>query len=238
MVCTPDPELPGGSTALVAIDNKIVGTTWRHLWPTYVSDPNSCLTRETIAFNKRVVEKEDETAAINSGFPDFLVGFSLAKPICGQLWIQKDRCMVLPDTGTSREAVTLAEISDAPTWRHLLEPNQEYRPDLKSPGERFVIYLAFLTQFGLVLSTGNPGIDPQEELWPVNQAILSHMDTRQDDCKPATLPENDPFRQSCKRRQGRLRNGWKRCRRLQWQEWKSPRRCGRTLFLGKCGGIQ
>jgi hypothetical protein len=89
-----------------------------------------------------------------------------------------------PNTGISREAVALSGISDALIWRHVLKPSKEYRSDLTGPGKRIIIYLEFLTKLGLVLTTGNLGMDSQEDFWPAYQAILSLVDTRQDDCRP------------------------------------------------------
>jgi hypothetical protein len=69
----PNPEIPGGSIALVAINNNMV------------QEPPDSLARmhasreKQAAFNKQVPEKEDEIAAINSALPDFLMGMSLAK---------------------------------------------------------------------------------------------------------------------------------------------------------------
>jgi hypothetical protein len=96
------------------------------------------------------------------------------QPICGKPWIQKDRrttatSTILPNTGESREGVALAGISDVLRRRHVLESN----PNYKRPALKVVIYPDFLSRLGLVLTTANLGMDPQEELWPVYQSILN-----------------------------------------------------------------
>jgi hypothetical protein len=155
-------KIPGDSTALVAINNNIV----------------------QIAFNKSVLKKE-EIVAINSGLSDFLVGMSMeqmtfvyvnvgqrmrgTQPVCGQLWIQDDRRMTpagtsLPGMGGSREEVSLSGISDALAWRHGLETNDyKQNPDYKRPVLRLVIYPEVLSKLGLILTTGNLGLDSQEK---------------------------------------------------------------------------
>jgi hypothetical protein len=101
----PNPVNPGGSTALVAIDNN------------EVQQPPCALNRmhasreKQIAFNKRVLRSEEEVSGINSGPSDFLNGLSMAiptfvclnvgelmtaiQPICGQLWVQQDRKIMM-----------------------------------------------------------------------------------------------------------------------------------------------
>jgi hypothetical protein len=90
-----------------------------------------------VTFNKRVLENEDEIAAINLGLSDFLMGIDLSKttfvvigvgqrmrgtqPICEQLRIPEDRNMtetstVLPNMEESRSVVELAGIPDVLTW--------------------------------------------------------------------------------------------------------------------------
>jgi hypothetical protein len=106
--------------------------------------------------------------------------------------MQEDRRMmatstVLPDTGESRKAVELTGISDVPIWRHVLDPNPEY----KRAGPRIVIYPDFLLRLGPVSTAGVLGMDTQEEPWPVYRAILNLMDTWQDDCRPIIVAESD-----------------------------------------------
>jgi hypothetical protein len=98
-----------------------------------------------IAFNKRILENEDEIAAVNPGMSGCLTGLDFMKPvcvaigvgqrmidtppICGQLRIQENRSMTvtnraLPETGTLKDAVALAERQEALQWKHVLELNQ------------------------------------------------------------------------------------------------------------------
>jgi hypothetical protein len=53
-----------------------------------------------------------------------------------------------------------------------------------------VTYPVFLLKLGLVLATCNPGMDPQEELWPADQEILNLQDIWQDHCRPTNIPES------------------------------------------------
>jgi hypothetical protein len=153
------------------------------------------------------LKKEDDIVAINSGLSDFLTGMSLEKttfvvanagqrlsgtqPVCAQLWVQEDRRMTATSTSLSemldsKEEVLLSRMSDALTWRHILDLKY-----YKRPGLRVVRYPGLLTRLSLVLSTGNLGMDPEEDPWPAYQAILNLPDTWHDSCRPIILPESD-----------------------------------------------
>jgi hypothetical protein len=68
-----NPEIPGGSIARVAINNK------------EVQEPPTSLSRrqpsreKQVAFNKSVLINEEDLATINSGLSGFLMGMSLEK---------------------------------------------------------------------------------------------------------------------------------------------------------------
>jgi hypothetical protein len=102
-----------------------------------------------MALNNRVLQDEDDLAAIDSGMPEFLTGMDFSKATfvaIGQLWIQEDGRMtatnsVIPETGDSREAVALAGIVEELAWRYVHEAN----PEIKRPGQRVVRYAYFLT---------------------------------------------------------------------------------------------
>jgi hypothetical protein len=97
MVRTPNPEIPGASTALVAISNTIVQET-----PASLVQMQASLMKQ-VAFKKRTLGKETEVVAINSEFADFPPGMSMVErtlvriiigdqtegeqPICGLLWV-------------------------------------------------------------------------------------------------------------------------------------------------------
>jgi hypothetical protein len=142
MDCSPIPELPGGSIALVDIDDN------------KVQEPPTSLRRihasreKQVAFNKRVFKNEEEITAINSGLADFAMGTTMEKAsvvcvnvgnrirgsraVCGELWTQEDKQMSAASTsltgmGNSREEVCLSGIADALSWRHTLETN-DYEP--------------------------------------------------------------------------------------------------------------
>jgi hypothetical protein len=123
MAREPNPEYPGGATALVVINNSPV-----HAPPNSLATMHASLTKQ-IAFNTRVLECEDQIVANNAGISDFLMGFDPTKPtfvavgvgnhmrgvqpICGQLWLQGSRsipatCSPLSECGTSREAIALS----------------------------------------------------------------------------------------------------------------------------------
>jgi hypothetical protein len=69
--------------------------------------------------------------------------------------------------GNAREEVCPSGIADALSWRHVLETNDyEQNPDYKRPGLRIVVYPEFLTKLGLVLASGNLGMDPCDERLP------------------------------------------------------------------------
>jgi hypothetical protein len=89
---------------------------------------------------------------------------------------------VMPNTGRASEAVALARVLDALTWRHVLAAPAPDDPDYELPGQMVVIYPDFLSKLGLVFATGDLGMDPLEELWPIYQGILEQIDTRQDEC--------------------------------------------------------
>jgi hypothetical protein len=95
---------------------------------------------------------------------------------------------LLSVTGTSREALALAGVQDALSWRLVLEMGPE---GFTRPDQRSMIYADFLTKLGLVLSTTNLGKDSNEELWLIYQDILNLQDTWQDSCRPMLLPEGD-----------------------------------------------
>jgi hypothetical protein len=155
MVRVSNPELPGGSTALVAINNNEMQKP-----PTALGRMHASCQKQ-IAFNKWVVEKENEIAHINSEMADFLIDMDLGlttfvflnvgermrctQQVCGQLWINVSRKMtatrtVLPGLSTSRGSMTLSGISEVLTWRQVLEFLEEY----PRPGKRVIIYPDFL----------------------------------------------------------------------------------------------
>jgi hypothetical protein len=152
------------------------------------------------AFDNCVLRSEEEVSGINSGLADFLQCMSMAEgkplfvsvnvgeriggaqPICGQLWVQEDRQTTamngcFADLGNSQGKVALSGIVDAFTWRHALETS--FDPDYKRPGQSVIVYPKFLDKLGLVVATGNIGMDRCDSRWPVYEAILKQSMSRQ-----------------------------------------------------------
>jgi hypothetical protein len=203
MARTPNQEIPGGSTALVVMNNTIVQEP-----PATLARMHASRERQ-IAFNKRVLEKENEVSAVNSELSDSFTAINLDKstfvflnvgermratqPICGRLCANDSRKMsatstILPGRGGSRESVALSGISNVVTWRHVLELSQDH----PRPGKRIVIYPDFLGKTGLILSTCNVRIDPESERWPVYEEIMWLQDTWHDSCRPEILTAGEP----------------------------------------------
>lgn len=141
---------------------------------------------------------------------------------CGQLWIQENRRTTtrtaIPGMRMSKEEGALSGIADALTWRHALEENDyEQNPNHMWSGHRVIAYPDFLSKLGLVLTTRNFGMDPCEASWPEYEAILIQSDSWNDEGRPRVIHASSKGR----KRAARLKTGWRKRRRSQWQgtEW-------------------
>jgi hypothetical protein len=75
IVPTPNPEILGGSTALVAINDNLVQEPPASLTRMHAS------VRSQAAFNRTIMEKEVETVSINSDMADFLAVLSMTETV-------------------------------------------------------------------------------------------------------------------------------------------------------------
>jgi hypothetical protein len=163
----PDPEVAGGHIALVVAKNNNPVQE-----PPFNLDRTHASLQKHIAFNRRVLIADEQTAGINSGIGDFLQEMSFeetnpvfvcvgaghtmrgTQPIGGQVWKQEDREMsavnvVLDGMDASPESVILSAIAEAVTWKHAMEMATD--PNFKRPGQRVVIYPKTFTNFTEVL---------------------------------------------------------------------------------------
>jgi hypothetical protein len=138
---------------------------------TVQSGQNASLQKQ-IAFSRRVLKAEEQTAGINAGLGDFLQEMSFEdtklvfvcvgadhtmrgiQPVGWQVWKQEDPEMsavnpVLDGMHTSPESVILSAIPEALAWRHVMETAAV--PNYKRPGQRIVVYPKSLTKFPEVL---------------------------------------------------------------------------------------
>jgi hypothetical protein len=228
-VRTLNPEIPGGSIALVATNNTEVQ------FPPASLEKVHAFREKRIAFNKSVLRNEEEVSGINSALLEFLQGMSLAttvfmsvnvgermcgtQPICGQLLVQEDRQMTATSTslaglGTSREEVALSGIADVLAWQHTLEVvDYDLHPD----------YPKLLDKLDRILAPGNVG-DSERSRWPAHEVILRQSMTWQDDCRPIMLPESMTW--SCvERKDGLLRNTYN-----SWTKWMTERARPRSAY--------
>jgi hypothetical protein len=108
MIHTSNKEIPGGSIALVATNNKEVQEPQATLGRLHASH------QKQVVFTRRILEKEDEVAHVNSELSDFLHGLDPpiptfaflsvgdqvegSQPICGQRWANGTRRMTATST--------------------------------------------------------------------------------------------------------------------------------------------
>jgi hypothetical protein len=170
----PNPEVAGGHIALIATNNNPMQVPPPTLYQMHAS------LQKQIAFNRRMLKAENQSAGINSGLGDFLqdMSFEESDPVFvgvgvghtmrgnqrvgGQLWIQSDRQMtatnkVQDEMDGGIESAALSAIVETVSWRHALENTSD--PNFQRRGRRILVHPKFLSKFATVLTTGNLGLD-------------------------------------------------------------------------------
>jgi hypothetical protein len=112
---TPNPEIPGGSIALVAISNNMVQEP-----PNALGRMHACREKQT-AFNKSVLKNEEETVATNSGLqiPD-RNEFREADLLLRKWWSKDERETAgLPSTLDTRRQAHVSYQHDVTRHRYI-----------------------------------------------------------------------------------------------------------------------
>jgi hypothetical protein len=167
-VRAPNLEIPGGHIAPIATNNNRVQTP-----PNSLDRMHACIQKQ-VAFNQRILKKEEMISSINVEMPDFMMGVVVevsivacvnfgermrgTQPVCGVLLVQEDRrmtqsCSAMDGLGNSREEVALSGIIGVLKWRHALETS--FDQDYKRPCQSLVIYPKLLDKLDAVITTGD-----------------------------------------------------------------------------------
>jgi hypothetical protein len=87
----------------------------------------------------------------------------------------------------TKEEVCLSGVADALGWRQVLERNDYV---LRPECTRFLVYPDFLSKLGLVVTTRNLGMDPDDKNWRAYESIILECESFA--ICPIMGPESDP----------------------------------------------
>jgi hypothetical protein len=170
-----DPEVQGGSIALIAVKQLRVQK------PPNSLDRMQSTYMKQVAYNQRIMKAEEEISGINCDVADFVSQMSLdpaeeviiyvngsqemkkgEKAMAGQLWVQGDRMMTasnpaFDDMANTREAAVLSAAAEAIAWR-----NEALETPGPRKGQRVVIFPKDIEHLEEVLAMANPDADPRD----------------------------------------------------------------------------